>query len=211
VSPFVLFAAFAACAGPQDAPAPAGCIESRDDWRRRATDDDRRRLREWRTAWLAALAQARAAGHEAEIASEGALLDPDAALPGVVPPPGDYACRTVKVGSPEDLLPYVAYPAFRCRIAREGGGLTLVKLNGSQRPIGRLFPESDRRLVFLGTMQLGDERRAYQYGIDRERDLVGAFERIGDGRWRLAFPSPHFESLLDVIDLTPLAPQGTFR
>jgi hypothetical protein len=52
-------------------------------------------------------------------------------------------------------------------------------------------------------MQLGDETRAYQYGIDAERDLAGILERVGDQRWRLVFPYPHFESLLDVIELTP--------
>lgn len=200
-----LLAAFAACAGAQEAAPPGECIYSLDDWRRHATEEDRARLREWRPAWLEALAQARGAGHQAEVAGEGALLDPDAALPGVLPPPGDYACRTIKIGSPDDLLPYVAYPPFRCRIAMRAGHLSLVKLTGSQRPIGRLFPDTERRMVFLGTMQLGDERRAYEYGADRERNLIGALERLGDRRWRLVFPRPHFESLLDVIELTPVS------
>ena len=49
----------------------------------------------------------------------------------------------------------------------EGERLTFTKLDGSQRPIGRLFADVDRRLIFLGTLQLGDEGRAYQYGIDQ--------------------------------------------
>ena len=40
------------------------------------------RLRDWRATFVAALEAARKAGHGAEIAREGALLDPDAALAG---------------------------------------------------------------------------------------------------------------------------------
>ena len=143
-------------------------------------------------------------GQGAEIAREGALLDPDAALAQPLPPPGDYRCRTIKIGSQsESGLEYVAYPAYRCRIAADDGLLTFTKLSGSQRPVGVLLPDSDRRYVFLGTLQLGDETGALQYGRDRERDMAAWLERVGERRWRLVFPSPHFESLLDVIELTP--------
>jgi len=188
---------------PADPAGPCPGAEAADDWRTRATADDRRRLRNWRDAWTEALAQARGAGHSAEIAGEGVLLEPDAALAEPAPPAGDYACRTIKIGSPSDLLAYVAYPRFRCRIRSEGGRLSLTKLSGSQRPIGRFYPDAPRRLVFLGTIQLGDETRAYQYGVDRDRDLAGLLERVGERRWRLVFPYPRFESLLDVIELTP--------
>ena len=48
-----------------------------------------------------------------EIARGGALFEPDTALADPAPPPGDYDCRTVKLGTPQgDLLDYVAYPAF---------------------------------------------------------------------------------------------------
>jgi hypothetical protein len=197
----------APCATQGDGAAAPRCDPAGPSWRSLATDDDRRRVREWRDAWTSALEQARTAGHEAELAREGALLDPDAALTGPPPPPGDYDCRTLKLGSAatEGALHYIAYPPFRCRIRSEGGRLTLNKLTGSQRPIGRLFSDLDRRMIFLGTLQLGDEGRSYQYGIDRERDLVGLLERVGEQRWRLVFPYPHFESLLDVIELTPRA------
>ncbi len=191
------------CAAAQDSGGAARCLPVREDWRTIATEDDRRRLREWRDAWQDALDDAQAA-HGAEIAGQAALLEPDAALARPVPPAGDYDCRTIKLGTPsDDSLTYVAYPAFRCRISVENGTMRFTKLNGSQRPIGRLFNDNDRRLIFLGTMQLGDETRAYRYGLDRERDLAGVLERIGDGRWRLVFPYPHHESLLDVIELTP--------
>lgn len=192
--------AFAATEGAVRCPG----LRAEEDWRTVAREEDRRRLRNWREAWVEALADARTGGHSAEIAAEGALLEPDSALTSPAPPPGDYDCRTLKLGAAsEGLLHYVDYPAFRCRIRAEGGALTLVKLDGSQRPVGRLYADSERRMVFLGAMQLGDERRAYQYGIDRERDLAGILERVGERRWRLVFPSPRFESMLDAIELTP--------
>lgn len=206
VLPFAA-ALLAACQAGEALPAAGEVcpgLRAEQDWRAAATDDDRRRLRNWRDAWIEALADARAAGHSAEIAGEGALLQPDAALASPLPPPGDYDCRTVKLGSASPgLLHYVDYPAFRCRIRAEDGALSLARLDGSQRPVGRLYADTERRMVFLGTMQLGDERRAYQYGVDRERDLAGLLERIGERRWRLVFPYPRFESLIDAIELTP--------
>ena len=175
------------------------------NWRNVATSSDRDRLRNWRDAWTEGLAAART-GNGAEVAAEGVLLDPDAALAGVAPPPGDYRCRTLKVGAKSPgLLNYVAYPAFKCRIEPAGpeGTMGFTKLTGSQRPIGRLFPDRERRMIFLGTIQLGDEKGIMRYGRDTDRDMVALLERIGDRRWRLVFPYPHFESVVDVIELVP--------
>ena len=173
-------------------------------WRAIATDHDLERARKWRTAWVRALAKARASGHSAQIAGEGVLLEPDAALRSVAPPAGDYRCRVLKIGGQgAGLLDFVTYPFFDCRISDGMGAMDFVKLTGSQRPVGRLLPDSDRRMVFLGTLQLGDERGNLRYGHDRQRDMIGLLERIGERRWRMAFPYPAFESTLDVIELVP--------
>ena len=196
--------ALAACAPAP--PGPAAVIPAVTGWREIATHADRERLREWRTAFLRALVQARAAGHGADIDREGALLQPDTALADVTPPPGLYLCRTIKVGAKsEGMLNYIAYPPFRCRIADEGAGgvLGFTKETGSQRPVGRLFPENGQRMVFLGSLQLGDEQAVLRYGHDPERDLAARFERVGEQRWRLLFPYPRFESTLDVLELVP--------
>jgi hypothetical protein len=174
------------------------------DWRAVATKEDRDRLRHWRDAWVDGLAQANRTNAGA-IAAGGALFEPDTALAGAQPPPGDYACRTVKLGRAPlgGGLDYVDYPAFRCRIAEVGGRLHFTKLTGSQRPVGTIFPDNGRRMIFLGTLVLGDETRALRYSRDRERDMIGIIERVGEQRWRLVFPRPHYESMLDVIELTP--------
>jgi hypothetical protein len=201
--PLLLFPVMVACTTETAGPA-AALPAAATGWRAIATDFDRERARKWRTAWVRALGEARTGGHSAEISGEGVLLEPDSALRGVAPPPGDYRCRVLKIGSQgEGGLDYVAYPRFDCRISAGAGAMDFIKLTGSQRPVGRLFPDSDRRMVFLGTLQLGDERGTLRYGHDRQRDMIGLLERIGERRWRLAFPYPAFESTLDVMELVP--------
>jgi hypothetical protein len=184
---------------------PASSVRPAASWRNAATSADRKRIHDWREAWTRALAEARA-DHSAEIDKEGVLLDPDSGLAGAAPPPGDYRCRTIKLGARgQGMLTYVDYPAFACRIgaAEAGNSMSFTKTGGSQRPVGRLFPDTARRMVFLGTLQLADERGVLRYGLDSERDLAGTLERIGARRWRLTLPLPRFESLLDVIEIVP--------
>ena len=172
-------------------------------WQASATEADRLRLRDWRTAFTRALEQARAGGNGADVAREERLLEPDAALGGPIPN-GDYRCRVIKVGAKsEGLLNYIAYAPFHCRVSQQGNIQHFDKLSGSQRPHGTIYPADQLRSVLLGTMVLGDETIAYQYGRDPERDLAGWVERIGDNRWRILFPYPHFESTLDVVELIP--------
>lgn len=178
-----------------------------DNWRDVATPRDRERIRGWWTAWTDALASARALGHAQDITREGVLLDPQAALPNPHIPPGDYDCRVIKLGTPSgSTLGYVSYPRFRCRVEAEQDIFSFTKITGSQRPVGLLFDDSDRRKIFLGTLVLGDEERAIDYGTDADRDMAGLLERIGPDRWRLVLPRPAFESIVDVIEITPVVP-----
>lgn len=188
-----------------DAPLPAVAVPP-DNWRIKATSDDRDRIRDAREAWKTALARVRAAGHAGDLAGLGGFVDPDLALADGAPPPGLYYCRTFKLGAKSDaMLNYVAYPRFKCSITSESGGrLALIKLEGSQRHKGMLWPDGPRRMVFLGTMELGDERAPLAYGADKERNLAGILERIEPNRWRLALPWPHWESNLDLIELVPV-------
>lgn len=194
-----------ACAGCSVLQPTTGVVvEPQRDWRAVATETDRERLREWRSAFVSALAAARGAGHGPDIAREGALLEPDAALPGPAIPDGFYRCRVIKLGAKSrGMLDYVAYPYFRCQVSPEGTFRQLAKLTGSQRHVGVIFPGDQLRQVFLGTLMLGDEERAMQYGVDPERDVAAFVERIGPQRWRLVLPSPNFESQLDVMELVP--------
>ena len=167
-------------------------------------EKDRVRLRDWRKTFVKALEAARKAGHSAEIAGEGALLEPDAQLAGPTIPNGMYRCRVIKLGAKETgNLDYVAYAPFACRVRAERTLQRLTKLSGSQRYVGLIFPGDAIRNVFLGTLVLGDERRSMQYGQDESRDVAGYLERIGPNRWRLLMPEPRFESKIDVMELVP--------
>ena len=197
-------AGLTACTMRHEGPASAVPLKPLATWRTVATRDDHVRISDWRKAWVKALAMAKP-GHQAEITAEGPLLDPDAALDRPMPPPGEYRCRTIKLGAQNTLTPdYIVFPAARCRIdAANAGTLTFAKVGGAQRPQGRLFPDTSRRAIFLGTLQLGDEPGTLRYGHDKARDLAAIVERIGERRWRMVFPNPHFESTLDVIELVP--------
>jgi hypothetical protein len=176
-------------------------------WREAASPADEQRLRNWRTTFVAAIAAARKSGHSAEVDREGALLEPDAALGPPPIPDGDYRCRIIKLGAKTDgMLDYVAYPAFTCVIRAERGLQSFTKTGGSQRIVGLIFPNDAIRRVLLGTLVLGDESQAMQYGQDETRDVAGYVERIGPERWRLVMPAPHFESQLDVMELVPSSP-----
>ena len=196
----ILWRGLLALAGLVAAADPAAAEGATPDWRSIVTVRDQRRLHRWRDAWVQALAGARAGGAGAAIANEGALLQPDAALDDPAAPDGTYRCRVIKLGTAATAgLAYVAYPDFHCRI----GGGRFAKLDGSQRPAGRLLPLDGRRMLFVGTLQLGDEAYPIAYARDLDRDMIGVLERIGGQRWRLVFPYPRFESLLDVIELVP--------
>jgi len=174
------------------------------NWHSIVTNDDRVRLRDWRQAFTGALADARKSGHAEEIAREGALLEPDAALANGGIPNGLYRCRTIKLGAKSPgMLSYVAYPPYRCEVRPQGKLQSFAKVSGSQRQIGTIFPSDGLRQVFLGTLVLGDETRAQHYGTDDQRNVAGYVERIGPNRWRLVLPSPAFESRLDVMELVP--------
>lgn len=173
------------------------------DWRRVATASDRTRLRNWRQAWIEALDHARQANTD-KIVAGGALFDPDRAYSGAIPPVGRYRCRVYKLGAKGTAMAeFTSYPDFACRIGTDGNLPTFYKLEGAQRPAGVFFRDTASRAIFLGTLVIGDERRAMQYGRDASRDLVGYVERVGDKRWRLVLPYPRFESILDVVELVP--------
>lgn len=150
---------------------------------------------------MTALPRARAADPRG-VAEQGALFEPDRSLPGA-PPAGNYHCRVFKLGAAGTAArEFTAYPTFDCRIDEEGQVRSFYKLTGSQRPVGLVFP-GDGRSIFLGTLLIGDERSALQYGQDASRDMVGVIDRVGERRWRMTLPYPRFESLLDVIELVP--------
>lgn len=175
-----------------------------DDWRKVANSADASQLERLDEAWRQARIEAEDAGYSAQVEKLGALADPNAARAGRVQPgPGTYRCRTVKLGTRGGgTLAYVDYPFFACRVElTPGGDLILTKTTGSQRFQGRLYPDGDSRVVYVGSQAWGDERGFPTYGEKPDRDQAGVVERIGENRWRVVLPWPKQESKLDLIEV----------
>ena len=180
-------------------------------WKKIATAADQDRLSRVNSAWQQALTEA-AKSFNVEIKKEGVLLKPHAALERPAPTPGSYNCRLIKLGqAAPKTRAFESFKPFFCYVEVEGDQLTIVKQTGSQRPAGRLWEDDNaQRLVFLGSLALGNEDQPLAYGDDPTRNMAGVFERIGPFRWRLVIPWPQSSSKLDVFELTPVAeqPQG---
>jgi hypothetical protein len=182
-----------------------------DTWKAVATAADQDRLARLGLAWAEALADANKT-NPADIRKEGKLLLPRSALPRPDPTPGSYNCRLIKLGkATPKSKPFEMFKPFFCYVEVEDDLLTIVKQTGSQRPAGRLWQDDDStRLIFLGSLALGDEQQPVAYGDDPKRNMAGALERIGPFKWRLVIPWPQSTSKLDVFELTPVAlqPEG---
>ena len=182
-----------------------GPTPASDAWKAVATAADEDRLARLGLAWQEALDEA-GKTNASDIRREGKLLLPRSALPRPEPTPGSYNCRLIKLGkATAKSRPYETFKPFFCYVEVEDNLLTIVKQTGSQRPAGRLWEDDDStRLVFLGSLALGDESAPVGYGDDPKRDMAGVLERIGPFRWRLVIPWPQSTSKLDVFELTPV-------
>jgi hypothetical protein len=182
-------------------------------WKGVATAEDQDRLARIGLAWQEALGDADKT-NGADVRRERKLLQPRAALPRPDPTPGSYNCRLIKLGKATPKgKPFEAFKPFFCYVQVEGDQLTIVKQTGSQRPSGRLWQDDNpTRLIFLGSLALGDETAPLAYGDDPKRNMAGVLERIAPFKWRLVIPWPQSTSKLDVFELTPVdftqQPQG---
>ena len=180
-----------------------------DIWLDVASSEDANRIRRVGTAWSEGLAEARSAGSGNDIRAEGRLLDPNSGLSKPAPTPGSYSCRMVRLGRERTRGPaFQKFKPFFCYVGVEGELFTIVKQTGSQRPAGRLWEDDNgNRLIFLGTLALGNEEEARAYGENPKRDMAGVFERIAPFEWRLVIPFTQSGARLDVFELTPVAEQ----
>jgi len=187
--------------------APGGLQGGTDSWRQVAKAADASLLGRLDQAWRMARAEAEDGGFSRQIEALGPLADPNAAQTGRIQPgPGTYRCRTIKMGRRVEGqgLAYVEYPWFACSVElTPGGDLVLTKTTGSQRTRGLIYPDTDRRAVYVGAQAWGaDEKTFPAYGDKAERDQVGVIERIGQNRWRLVLPWPKQEAKLELLEIT---------
>jgi hypothetical protein len=162
------------------------------------TPADKARLADYAKVRAEAIAEAQAGASAADQAVlEKALAGGPLSFRGDFDPTGKWKCRTIKLGG---MLPLMVYDWFDCRISDDGSGWYLKKTTGSQRTSGRFYDDGDARLVYLGALHYGGEEPV-AYGKDPERDQVAYVFRPGPERLRMEFPSPRFESKLDIIEL----------
>ncbi len=174
-------------------------------WKAVANAADQDRIARLGLAWQQALEEAKRS-NPGDVSKEGKLLLPRTGLPRPVPTPGSYNCRMIALGkATPKAKAFESFKPFFCYVEVEDDQLTIVKQTGSQRPAGRLWEDDDpNRLIFLGSLALGNEDQPLAYGDDPKRNMAGVLERIGAFRWRLVIPWPQNDAKLDVFELTPV-------
>lgn len=162
------------------------------------TAADKARLASFDKIRAAAIADARKGGSKSDVATLDAVLSgKNLSFSQGFDMTGAWQCRTLKLGG---SLPLTVYGWFKCRVSDDGSGWRLEKTTGSQRTAGTFYTDSDTRLTYLGTLYYSTEKPK-KYGSDPDRDQVAYALRPGKNRVRLEFPSPKYESKLDIIEL----------
>lgn len=164
--------------------------------------DDKQRLESFDAVRGEAIGAARESDDKAALAVLDQILSgkPET-IRGATDLAGAWRCRVAKLGG-SGTLPLVVYDWFRCRIIDDAAGLRLDKVSGSQRTAGTFYDDANPdRLTYVGALYYGYEGKPKPYGSEAERDQVGYLVRVGRDRLRLEFPSPHFESQFDIMEL----------
>ena len=203
--------AASACTPPTEKPVGTVVFQpptKSDGWKAVAATADEQRIATLGRAWTEALEEARKSNARG-VREEGALLEPDAALARPAPTPGSYYCRLVQMGRTKGREPaFEKFKPFFCYVEVEDDLLTIVKQTGDTRPAGRLWEDdAPNRLIFLGSLALGNTEQPRAYGEDPKRDMAGVLERIAPFRWRLVIPWPQGTSKLDIYELKPVEKQ----
>lgn len=138
-----------------------------------------------------------------KLVEEGALVDPTAAQ--LIPelPPGPYHCRLVRFGG------QVAFATFSpdfCYVQPGGDAVSFTKQTGSNLPQGYVYPDTNKRMVFLGTFRAEGDGKSIGYNEDPAQDVAGIVERVSPFRWRLILTKAGKGASLDLYELVPVTP-----
>lgn len=139
----------------------------------------------------------------ARLRAESALADPYRALPMPQLPPGPYHCRLVRFGGRARFATFK--PDF-CNVDAGEANAAFTKQTGANLPEGWIYPDSETRQVFLGTLRREGEAGGRRYGDDPARDIAGVIERVSPFRWRLILTRAGDGATLDLYELVPVTP-----
>ncbi|WP_353205374.1 DUF4893 domain-containing protein [Sphingomonas sp.] len=171
-------------------------------WETLVTAADRVRLASLNEVWTKA--RAAVPGRlRAKLAQEGPLVDPAAALDLPSLPPGTYSCRLVRLGG---RVGFATFKPDFCTVDGTARNLSLTKQSGSVLPGGWLFPDTDRRQIFLGTFRPAHVKTAPAYSVNAAQDLAGIVERVAAFRWRLVLTRAGGGAAVDLYELVPVTP-----
>jgi hypothetical protein len=115
-------------------------------------------------------------------------------------PSGTWKCRYLKLGPEQQLT---IYDWYNCKIFDGGAGWVLKKTSGSQLFMGRLYRLNHERLLYLGSLHYAYEA-PIKFGANMQRKQIAVLTSLMDGRLRLEFPAPLFESNFDIVELAPI-------
>jgi hypothetical protein len=174
-------------------------------WADEISSYDRDRLADLSQSRAKGLAEAERGSSAGDLATIHSVLDAEGAGVSDTALKGSWRCRTIKLGG---MAPSVVYSWFRCRIRDTGNGLYFEKVSGTQRFYGYLDRYDNGGYLLLASMAAGKERpKPYSGGNHgagaptTHSDAVGVLSRIGEGRLRIEFPYPFYESTFDVMEL----------
>lgn len=164
------------------------------------SDADKRVLEDFEPRRAAAVASATSVSDGVASATLGQVLAGQAqSFDDGHDPTGDWRCRFLKLGGDPALT---VYDWFSCRIFDDGAGWVVQKATGSQRIMGRLYRLTAERLLYLGALHYSYEQPLW-FGDDPSRNQIAVLTRLDDGRMRLEFPAPLFESRFDILEFAP--------
>lgn len=162
-----------------------------------------------------ALLQALAGGGLGDVDLLQEVLSGTALAPLATSLPGDWTCRTLKLGG--DLSALVTYAPFDCTITADGAAFVIDKTSGSQRLTGQITLV-DGAMILTGTGYVTDTAPLPYADLPPENTsdgtlwpVVGIVTQPEPDRIRILMPQPLLESDLDILDLrrkpAPEAPE----
>ncbi|WP_386683369.1 DUF4893 domain-containing protein [Loktanella sp. R86503] len=179
------------------------CALAQDEPLVRAADQDR--LDAFDATAGAALLQALAGGRLGDVDLLQEVLSGIALAPLATSLPGEWACRTLKLGGDSGAL--VAYAPFDCTITADGASFVIEKASGSQRLSGRISL-IDGQMILTGTGYVADTPPVPYADLPAENTsdgtlwpVVGIVTQPEPDRIRILMPKPVLESDLDILDL----------
>jgi hypothetical protein len=183
--------------------ATIAAMDAVETWRATATAAGQAAIDALDARWAEALAEAKRRGAARTLSSEGALLDPKAALPRAAPGPGPYKCRLLRIGVAGGRTRGIAAPRSGfCYIGVEDDQLSFSSEIGGNRIGGYLYETAGSgQFIFLGASAPA-RGPAPGYGEDAAKDVAGRFERVDEFRYRLVLPAPSATEL-QVFELIP--------